>query len=250
MDWQKPEDYEYLKKLNNKGWAWEFIRRSRQYRSIYYPFVENAPEKQVIVRYIPLKESQTESNVAWRKRAKGMGLEPFAITASQDRARHWGLLDMYAPELRYDKNQISFGIRNPFPVLYRSYDAVRELFSLPEVTEAYSRERFVFVAFDAGRKLDEQIERVKPLLNVHTKRILGNNRKNTSFHKDAWRLYIRFLDALDADTVLSNSDIYRKIQTLHVSKHRINDLASETKKSALAMTENGYEAILEDIFKS
>ena len=41
-DWRNPDSYAYQNDLNLHEWAWEFLRRNREYRKAYFVWEELA----------------------------------------------------------------------------------------------------------------------------------------------------------------------------------------------------------------
>lgn len=40
-DWRSPSNYHYLEKLDRAEWAWEFLRRNREYRKDFVRILDS-----------------------------------------------------------------------------------------------------------------------------------------------------------------------------------------------------------------
>lgn len=273
LDWQKADQYKYTEQLDNKGWAWEFIRRSETYRAAY---AKLAHEDQGQIFHQPeMKPGETE--IDWRYRADEIGLEARSMNYAQYRAREWNLWDMYDPEEIYHPKKIHFDLSNPYPIFFSDLIGLPEDLSEEAAQKAHSLfsdkpmlkglrpydeltqsshlmpgKNLLFVAFDPQRSIPEQLKKVGKFLEQFSK-ITGEFIYSGKEHKKKRLLYLRMLDAVNANAGLHKTDILKIIEPEGTpgglaysgsSSKTISDRASGTFEQANQMAEYGYKRFL------
>lgn len=255
--WRKSESYHYLRQLEGRdhiaGWAWEFIRRSKIYREAYADFHDLRKQygadwlaKQPRNLFDPEK-LPGESDNAWHYRVSGMGLVITPISASQQRARAWQLMDMYDPQSPYDANYIQFVAKNPFPAFYADtrvieIPAIQPFEDLQHDYLDKDTAHLLFVAFDVTRPVNEQIKKLRTVFGKYRKRF-DTKSNDYKGHEDQWEMYIRMLDARDSEPELSYIDAI-KIIGMPTMRHDPYAAASEIFEHAEKMANDGYKGLL------
>lgn len=244
LDWQSDKAYNFTEDLDDKGWAWEFIRRSPAYRAAYAETLAHVHEKygswenQPITSYRP-ERLENESPRQWMLRADENGQAARELTSSAARALDpWFLYDMYDPTLQYAPDKIAFDLYNPFPTFFSPMADSKEdtpseknrqwlcdlhekmkgkIHRLRPIEELDSPNGFsiddnvVLVAFDIRRPLPAQLEKARIFLGV-TQDHADLFEREGNKRRDKGRLYLRILDALDSAPDLSQAEMLRRIQ--------------------------------------
>jgi hypothetical protein len=286
LNWREDADYDYTDKLDSKGWAWEFIRRSDSYQHAFKEITDlvlkeydSDWKKQKIVQHVPERyENETEQQ--WFCRADTEGLIVRSLTNSQQVAAQWSLFDMYDPDLKYDSQKIFFDLRNPYPAYFgmmpdfseedvpdgekeRSLSVYKKLHHINHVSDIENssliNENVLLVAFDTRRSVNDLLAMARPILVAHGElnKKFKNSYKN---QRQQWRKYIRMLDAANSGEDISKKamimyvepdDVLRGKKYADMDVRHISDHAVNTLKQACEVAESGFRGILYDIeFKS
>lgn len=267
LNWRKPEDYKYLKKLDDKGWAWEFIRRSPSYLAVYEEIMA-LPKKSRSAKthYYPDRLPTDKTEGAWKMRVdEELGVVAQKVTQGDYWARSKrSLVAMYPPDQKYQPDVIEFLNINPYPVFYadpahlpkdvkRSHERMLRRLRHPSDLHndaALSLPSSIIVLFDMERGMDEQIRKFEVFLKAYAKTHKAR-RNDTALHRNKWASYIRILDALNSDEKISLTDIVRvvdkQVESDHSGSHAYSKAVSSLKKSAVKMSEDGFRGLIFNI---
>lgn len=266
QDWRNEKDYAYTKNLDNKGWAWEFIRRRDDYRTEYARCKRQieqiykgdwSKEEPVVT---PLDKTGLSRSAVRLKR--NLAKIQRVLTPTQQAAARWGLWAMYDPAMVYDSLMVKFDLTNPFPAFYagrldketgdrgntKDIQDFSELFKpKPQMKDA----DIVFVAFDTRRPLSDQYLKTKKVLERYQdkKCRLVNSSK---LQKAGFPLYIRMLDAVEDNEkaltlarVIQELDPHKKIKGKDSPTYKEWDkYGRDTLNGAKAVRDGSYQSLL------
>ncbi|NBX02906.1 MAG: hypothetical protein EBR02_02330 [Alphaproteobacteria bacterium] len=255
--WAEKERYSYLTKLDKRhqprGWAWEFIRRSQDYRNAYKSFLYLQEEfgadwikKQSRDVYEPPLLSG-ESERKWYSRGNDQLFIAQKLTASQKCARQWQLHDMYDPTWEYNGKAILFVAEKQYPMFYGDKAAIKN----PQVNSIEDLQNdlvhlpttnILYVALDTTQPLKYQLPQLKT--------IFANSKKLESIKKgqsERWMTYIQFLDALDSGINIQFTHILKAIKHKGWHAENLPLAASECREAAQKMANEGYKGLLRQI---
>ena len=196
-DWRRPADYSFTGRLTGPQWAWQFLRRNRQYRREW-----------------------TEFSAVWQALEADYGRPPNRdFCAWRQDSRAWvRVTDETAGDCRVDEDKVliecAFGARwgfHKFPpdphdddpvggqrMTWRARE-VRVALLGPADTEWLGRDPAkVALGFDLSRDLRDQLERAKRLLQAEQHRRLRAGdvgRLTVAGLASHWRCLLRLLDA-------------------------------------------------------
>lgn len=267
QDWRKKADYAYTKDLDNKGWAWEFIRRNEEYRATYAAWLKVITNKHKgDWKNEPLAESQLDlSGLSMRTkllRERTAGLQR-KKTASEIAAGRWGLWAMYDPASPYDPSIIEFDLQNPFPAFYAdlsksaskqvSGGVLQSFIELAKPKPLMTEADIVIVAFDTDRPLTEQLKKTKQVLKEYQNASTKLKQQGKP-QRQGFSLYLAMLDALEDDKVLTPGEIIKIIDPhkkfkgfggyAMVSYKQINKYGEDTAEAAKKFRDVGYRDLL------
>lgn len=231
-DWQNRDDYAFMIGVKPEVWAWEFLRRKKEYRDdwdYFAPLVKKAKAmagKQwrscpLVIRYEPAKLDENEPDDVWLARvALGDGPEPLKETVNEYLARRWELMYM-APYDQPHSSYVAFRQdAQTCPRLIRGEDSFMLLTGElgPEQGEAIVtavRSDIALVAFDLTTHLGPQIEKAKDLLDrqyAEMKKFKDIKRIGSSKQITEHLVrHLRVLDARRATPDISGADIARAL---------------------------------------
>lgn len=226
------DDYAFMKGVKPEVWAWELLRRKKEYRDDWDYFealVKKAKATAgeqwrscpLVMRYEPAKLDESEPDDVWLARiALEDGPEPVKETVNEHLARRWGVMYM-AP---YDQPHSSYVTFRPdaraCPKLVRSEDSfmllTEELGSEQgEIVVTAVRSDIALVAFDLTTHLGPQIEKAKELLDRQYEDMKKSRSiKRGSMSKQITEHLVRHLQVLDArraNPKISAADIARAL---------------------------------------
>lgn len=214
--WRKREDYNFPKDLPDYYWAWEFLRRNRDYRKDWNAALSRFPEGREATTLSAHSSFDPDSS------------DFYLPVAEKDKwSLTWGLVNPNTDRPKFLSLAISFGKVNLIPdvnqlppgwVIDRSPIA-----NVPEYLPAVIRFgnvnffraelvqqepnglRYPWAVFDLELPLKPQVARVLKILQdyqaVHMKDMHKVNPRRIKHHTDLWPHYLRLLDAdLDGRT--------------------------------------------------
>lgn len=235
------------------GWAWEFIRRSPAYRDVWRSFQDyrelqgsNWYKKQKAEHpYPPLMKGETLA--AWRQRAMKQLFVAEMLTGSKLVARQWNLADLYDPQIQYTPDLIRFVFpTGSAPMMYAyNIPSDSEYLNVFADIEADLRHIFnngaVVAVFDPHLPMEAQIKRYKAAHKAASTQLAANKLPHTH-----WIKIIQVLDAWDAKTALTMTDIARAVG-VKGEKEVIVKAAHDLKAQALDMISGGYKRLLANL---
>lgn len=195
-DWRNVKHYDYTKKLSSKGWAWEFLRRNKEYIEEWEAALADYLNKLSDENFIKTPRGKR----FLFNHENGMVISSIA----SEHAKKWGLPVYLNPQF----SSIDFGkIKNPEKTL--AYFFLQEAGYYPDVTLEYlltendltdlklnSDERAV--VFNLSFPLKPQFARMfKKLLDMQNDLKKQGNLKTTypKNYRDFFLNYIRVFDA-------------------------------------------------------
>jgi len=181
-DWKKKEEYDFTQSLDRSGWAWEFMRRNKLYKSDW----EEASAGGVV--YQPPK-NEGETDQVWMVRVSLSGHHPMKVVKTTTFARKWR---MRPPILNpYASNAPKFDIAYPKIV---GYEEMREYF---EDEEPFLPLRnFAVLVFDLTREMSAQLAYANARLHEASKELKKIEIfKPKNILPGKWKNCLRLLDA-------------------------------------------------------
>jgi hypothetical protein len=223
-DWKNPEDYAYLDDCDLHGWAWEFLRRNRAYRSACAAL---EPFDQLWSDSHPRKKSPEQ------RRELG---EQFRAASLP-----WGMSTPCDPSHTH---------KNAFPTwLQMAGVGIVRAWQAPEYERSHLWPGYphtVVLQFDFRHSIDTQIEIATETLQRfrrHIEETYGykppERPKSSRFRKRQFVLYARILDAL-----LANTSIRAISLNLFSDKKDERKNAKSVIATAVMMSESGYRDLL------
>jgi len=229
-DWRKASDYDYTKKLTHQLWAWEFLRRNKEYieewnlslkkdissQKAYQRKLDkqlsdllvhgkgsvSTPGFNNIITMNDLKNSimlfkQTVILREINKNYKPDEMIHYSVPA-KGAAKKWGFFvdELKNPEIDDPSKEYNFPIFKIFGYYYSSED--QNLNMLPRIGGSE-----VIALFDLLKPIQKQLEHFKSLLEEE--QILILERKGTKLKQtkiptnDLWERYLRILDGKAAN---------------------------------------------------
>lgn len=188
-DWRNPDDYAYLKDCDLHQWAWEFLRRNKDFRRAYFA-LEFALEETSKREALEIAQE-----------------EPVAAETSQDPHRRttfwklyiaasapWGLISPADPRCDFHTARALFKHRAGVEILSSWETNKNENWpGYPDV---------VALKFDLNYSVEisieiaaEQLRRFSQHLRENSKYQPRTPKKTRRFHRDSFPLYARILDA-------------------------------------------------------
>jgi hypothetical protein len=272
LDWK--DENSYPKELPLEGWAWEFLRRNKEYRQDYadwlaleshqatassasfllsYAEVRKREEDRKITKYDPPR-GEDESFDDWEQRCRSEGRIPRTFTLTEWIQYRWRLARPANPDLAWDGADVRF-LPPEFPARVGPDDFenyFEEHFDNGvEVAMSYTvpKDGSVVIAFDVKRPLPPQLTAAEKMLKklaqelsqVHPKA----KKQVTNREAANYRNQLRVLDALAAGATLKEiaaclfPEDLDKFDPLHGEKH-----VQDVKESAQKMVDGGYRRLL------
>lgn len=219
-NWQNPDDYAYQKDLNLHEWAWEFLRRNREYRKAYSAWEELAMR----TGRVSSPQEKQKLRVLHRE-----ATQPFGLIAPIDPA----------------------SIKSHRARLFKDRAGVRVLTSweVPELDAEAEWQEYPFVAvlvFDFRYSIEPQIQDAAEILRGYV-RHLGEEygayhpiaAARPSFRKGQFSLYSRLLDA-----ELAGATIGKIGRALFSDKADPRRSVTKARDTARYMAKEGYRELL------
>ena len=198
MNWADRADYVFTESLDQKCWAWEFLRRNPDYRKEF----ANTKTLNSPIFVPPKHDDETEQE--WGNRVIAAGGEPEKLARTVFGARRWR---MKSP-MQDPKSNDCPRFLEPYPKKLE-WDDVGKYFEEPGPhAPIMQRPDKATVVFDLQRRLPAQIRDAKLQLSSMKKKI--PKKSKTNIQKFEWQRYLRILDAKAAG--VENNIIIQKIE--------------------------------------
>lgn len=252
--WDHSEDYEYLKHIRSKRvWAWEFLRRSPDYRRAYDQYSAQA------------QKFKEEYGRHWKKRRETY--QP--VLRAEGAARKIPLDKVYGAKFHlqgmYDyRHSYEQGVRflrvSKFPEIIRTvedfYDYVQikdiynegDEFPVAEITEVPSN--YAVIVFDLTLNIAPQFKKARKFLDGHISDLKKQGELKTDRTRiitQAWKRHLQILDALNLPSPPDTKDILYNTgfneERIKREEHPGNQ-AHDNINLALDMAKRGYVKIL------
>ena len=283
LDWKNPDDYAYLqayignkaKKVNpnKKAIAWEYLRRSPEYRADYASFHalqekhgKDWRKQQKAEIYSPPKLSG-ESDKAWMRRIADKGLRAEKITQSQALARKWWLFDMYDPSIQYSESRVRFTpvkknlaffadpsvhplcnqeILNERKLKSEDLKTLQGLDFLENLQES-PIEHALFIVVDVRLPMKEQFKKAEKVFQAIAK--YSEEKANSpKVQKQDFITRIRFLDGYLSNPKPTNVEIYKTVTGIRAMEvDKAARAANGFKNLTLKHANEGYKKLLFDV---
>jgi hypothetical protein len=211
LDWKTDSDYDFTSGLDQSGWAWEFLRRSKLYRGAWAEFLKRvSPWEATLGPYSEWKSKagvleaepslwgfdpprQPNETVAqWKKRTFYLvAAEPIKEMLPEWEGRYWQLERMYNPFYAL-ASDVKFRPAD-MPRVWHRWEDIRRY---PQSYE--DMELGAYTWFDLDRELAPQLDHIKKQLVAKQDALIAENAihpliKKTQ--KETWRHYLQLLDA-------------------------------------------------------
>lgn len=231
LNWDNPDDYNYLKRLSKKGWAWEILRRNPNYKKDYARYIKK--EEALTAKYKDTVGSKKD-NLSWLSDAfifdppllPHENLQKWVLrvnekgkrySLSEWHAKKWNLYRMYNPDSIYSR-KIRFIIKKSPWFLKTNRDVERDIKYIKTESDDLaddpeldiSLEQAV-VVFDLTYSLDAQLKSVSRVLKKRRESLSVPERRKLHAAKRSkvtWTRYIRLLDALEQVELTRGSKKY------------------------------------------
>lgn len=226
MDWKNSKDYEFTKKLNDEQWAWEFLRRNKDYIkewetefSLWREKIKQLAPNELIKKYGVFETDQNNTHffIPSKKAQTKWGLEHGYINPAQD-----------SPDLNIP---LSF---------LPSYGQMIWTDSDQESINIELRKNEIAVTFDLSLPVKPQIKLIEKNLRKiqqkETKKV-----KHPKQHKGNRTLYLRILDAPYESMKQKEiaAILFPKIDNKYPN-YEGNRNFRDCKKAALSLMNKGY----------
>jgi len=214
-DWHFKPEYEFTKELTCKGWAWEFLRRSPDYRDAYEAFLNEAEVVELEygadwrtnpkARIYHPQIMEGESHSDWIRRCElKLGQRPLLEWLDVLWGKPFGLAGMFDPHSE-TADTIVFTDRDNFPLIAERPDDLDDYvdeFDLFDHESGLDTGDSVFafipnvcvVVFDMSKSIKSQMDAIEPRLSL-----IRKQRKIKKPHlptiQPEWLRYLRVLDA-------------------------------------------------------
>ena len=236
-DWKCIEDYDYIDQEDPVVWAWEFLRRNRNYRDDYEALKSGALKEPF---YDPPKK-ENETKKEWQHRCIQSDVEPRIFPPAIYLPRKWGLKHrmrnpaLNALELKAKDTSVEFEAEFR-PIILKTWDQVEELPVYDsELGDVLISDDKLVAVLDLTLPIPPQIKELKKVAEKSKVKATGTMKpKATAFLQG-----IRALDGLDAEA--SPHEIGKVLFADDVAN--IDVKAHDCIKSAHKNAELGYRAI-------
>lgn len=221
-DWKKAEDYKYTEGIELAAWAWEFLRRDKDYQADYMVYKTKAQdleqqygdwkkEKDALC-YVP-EQLDGETKQKWMVRAADMGITSERIRLDHLMGRKWFLKGMFDPDKSFQQG-IVFLRPQMFPVyadklddldVYTTRDILYDGEGNPVgVIEDVFPAEYVVVVYDLVHDIAKQAKQASKELKKRAKSIKSDN---TVIKPQVWVRHLRVLDAINSTSPPSYDEI-------------------------------------------
>lgn len=216
-DWRNPEDYEYTGELSLSQWAWEFLRRSEKYQSMY-------------LEHLVARQAVASGPVDGR-----IEVSYKALFASDG----FGLYRMYGPEMRADQIDRLEWIVSP-TISQRWNPQLDPLAPWPGYPDA------VALVFDLTLPQDQQQKVVAEILD-RLREIRSQDGhpkpKRVRTQHEVWTRYLRLLDAK-----LDGTSISEMGRVIFAGNEVSRKSAQGALRRAVEMANRGYRQLAAQAF--
>lgn len=270
IDWR--DEKTYPEKLASLGWAWEFLRRNKQYQQDYarwsnatsnhsgahpssplLPYEEHLrrEEDRSITWYDPPRR-EDESLGDWEERCRKDRVVPQTFTPTEWMRHRWQLARPGNPDLACNDDVIFFKPRFPAEVTYKDFDGYFEERKLdidddmPDIDSYVARkDQYAVIAFDLNQPLAPQVHRAKKMLKEFATTQPKGKNIVTDERASELRNQLRVLDGLAAGATLREIAAFlfpedlKMDNPIHGEQH-----VSDVKRSAEKMVEQGYTKLV------
>ncbi len=274
-NWKKVENYDYTEKLDGPGWAWEFLRRDKNFLEDYFSFLDGALLDEFGNPPVSFKETKLKNmqgtyfiDPPLAEKLSPKEIVKILLSDSKERkpispeqylARKWGLLrkipnpDLNAQEVDIE---IEFQESYPFPKILKSVEDLNKVplaelvdywSEQPEDDPLYIRKDRVVLEFTLTEKITPQIDRVKDFLLQAYNEYISNPLPqelplaNKGFtHKNNLKLRLRVLDSEINDPDMATEE---KLNELYPEEEMVNaplNYARLKKDIQKKSNKNGY----------
>jgi hypothetical protein len=252
LNWREEKDYNFTEKLSNLGWAWEFLRRSPEYKKMYGDYIKLMHEHSEIKPFFtPERSSEIQFKLDANKPVLSKG---------QELGKKWLLKDMYDPTKEFHDGGITFiyDIPNPAKIYnntdIENYCDPKEIkifeegtkFSVIEVNEPVSIQDDLSVwVFDLKYDLADQFKLLKKQVEKEQENFDVTKSANLQGQKgnNVWLRHIRCLDAHLDD--VSDADIAKGLNLDGYGGDKSSGSAGDDIVNyALRMANTGYKFIV------
>lgn len=241
-DWRNPHDYDYTEDHNLHDWAWEFIRRSPDYRrdweaalAVFQEKLKRNPSR--YHRYDDLIEEEKFPNVH-----SDIQDANFAVPRETEKRNQWHLDGFFNPEipkphfLKFHSPLFPSMIIGPIKGEMESDMISIEVWPYTLVS-----------LIDIFSPLEPQLEKLRLSAQKARKRLRREQKipaavtNVTLLRKKLWKIYLRCLDAHSAGAKRSEA-----AATILGEGHDAPRSWDEHLKQAKAMADKGYKALILD----
>ncbi|MGA8709216.1 MAG: DUF6499 domain-containing protein [Steroidobacteraceae bacterium] len=189
-DWQNPSDYSFTAKLNDSGWAWEFLRRNAQYRKDYEKVTTKLAVKASAVSHLTygLTLDSPEADIRW-----DLGLHWWIFGPIRDPSCDAHPRFLTGFPLQPDSIEIgTYFSRRP------DHAGLEEA-TTPHEIPRVQRSEFATLLFDLRKPWGAQGRRAQMIFTTR-QTALSAVMKKTPPHKGShnWPTYLRVIDAREA----------------------------------------------------
>lgn len=214
-NWKKSADYAFTTKLDRRGWAWEFMRRSPEYRA---DFAKVAKAWKAVPREGHLFKGAKAFDVERLERQLaarwGQG-GPFADPSS----------DRVPPFLRL------------FPI-QPDGEQIDSFYYEPDESGLYvQRPDYATLTFDLRKPLPQQLRRAGSMLKKRQINVVITKPPNKG--ADLWPLYLRVLDADEAGAttaqVIAAIYEYKQLPNSAADGYQADDRVFDHRKRAMSL---------------
>ena len=210
--------YSYTTKLNNTGWAWEFLRRTTSYCSEWDDLVKHE-----------------EGKIGW-----------WIPNEGHSEAEKWGLSSGYISPaatgfevMELNKDQLFFDLSTG--IVSGNVGNIERYSSEPKERTITMRDGQVAFAFDLCLNINDQIDYAKRvLLDVQkTIKLLGEKPVSPHNHMKNWPEYLRILDGRHCEYSFTKIG-----EIVYPGNNDPGDRAQKAYKKAKSISEYGYRLIM------
>lgn len=263
-DWKNESDYDYTNHLTLEGWAWEFLRRKKDYIKAYKAYRSGAKSlkdkhgdtwNKVIVDYTPYK-NENESLDQWGVRCLAKCLSPKTLTLREKYGLAWGLRKIHNPKHQYCPNKIQF-IKDNAPRLIETHDEYERFIQIEGYEDEESSDYFETISknqslflFDLTQPIPDQIKKATEILNNKQSALKEDTGVDIEKRKrpEKWTAYLRVLDAYNENPNASKIELGKLIGT-SADNQAYSDTGHKALKAAETLQDN-YQDLLNGTYKS
>ncbi|MFU2207243.1 transcriptional regulator domain-containing protein [Solidesulfovibrio sp. C21] len=217
-NWQDESCYLYTVKLNNTGWAWEFLRRNTAYCSEWDNLVK-----------------LEEGKIGW-----------WIPNEGHSEAEKWGLSSGYISPaatgfqvMELNKDQLFFDLSPG--IVSGNVGNIERYSSEPKERKIMMRDGQLAFAFDLCLNINDQIDYAKRILKDAQKAIhhFGPRPISIKKHKQNWPDYLRILDGIHCGCSFSAIG-----EIVYPGNDDPGDRAKKAHKTARSLAEKDYRVIM------